>query len=650
MRKKLPLILSLSLAFAVIFPVVACAQNLLTNPGFEEGITGWLPHAGAAISTSLIGRTGSGSAKVTNRNVDYWQGIRQSLLGVMQPGHTYRISGWVMLDNAAGDAIGLKIKQDDDRGTKYFGSNWSTGHDTHWVQLSGYFTLDAEGPLTDLYVYFEGPAVGINFYVDDAVVEDIDVGNWLEQANERIEQIRKTDLQITVLSPAGRPLPDVEIRLRQLKHHFAFGSAISYWQMHNQEYRDFFKDHFEWAVMENSSKWYSNEYNQGQVTYENADAIYQFCSSNDITMRGHCIYWGVDQFVQDWIKALDNVQLQAVLESRMNSVVNHFKGRFVHWDVNNEMLHGSYYKDRLGDSIRTWMFQAANAIDPDCRLFVNDYNIVSGSDTNAYHSQIQNLISSGAPVHGIGVQCHLWGDSVIPYIIYESLEKLATLGLPIWCTEYDFAAVDENVRADGLENFYRIAFSHPDVEGILMWGFWENAHWRKNCHIVNADWTLNEAGRRYEALLREWTTDETLLTDGDGRASFRPFYGTYEVTLTYPGVAPTVVTGAITPDADSDLASLRLNDPLDCAEVHALGLQMSGDLNPDCILNVNDLTLFAGEWLLCSLPGSNCPAASGSLAGDFNNDQTIDLADFSYISAQWLHCNDPQNSFCSSEE
>jgi len=40
-----------------------------------------------------------------------------------------------------------------------------------------------------------------------------------------------------------------------------------------------------------------------------------------------------------------------------------------------------------------------------------------------------------------------------------------------------------------------------------MWGFWERVHWRgRDASIVNDNWTLNEAGRRFESLMNEWTT------------------------------------------------------------------------------------------------------------------------------------------------
>ena len=133
--------------------------------------------------------------------------------------------------------------------------------------------------------------------------------------------------------------------------------------------------------MENESKWYSNEPSHGNVTYAVADSITNFCFINGITLRGHAIFWAVDQYVQPWVQNLSNPALTNAISNRLNSAVNHFKGTFVHWDVNNEMLHGNFYGNRLGNGINPWMFQRARALDPNVKLFVNDYNVVAGNET-----------------------------------------------------------------------------------------------------------------------------------------------------------------------------------------------------------------------------------------------------------------------------
>jgi endo-1,4-beta-xylanase len=82
------------------------------------------------------------------------------------------------------------------------------------------------------------------------------------------------------------------------------------------------------------------------------------------------------------------------------------------------------------------------------------------------------LIALGAPVEGLGVQAHV-SPTFDPESYYNNvLEKLAVAGLPIMLTEFDYSEPDVNLRADGLENFYRICFSHPNVIGIMQWGFW----------------------------------------------------------------------------------------------------------------------------------------------------------------------------------
>jgi len=387
-------------------------------------------------------------------------------------------------------------------------------------------------------------------------------GDWKVEANNRIEQIRKRNTKITVISFQGQPLSNMEVKIKQIKHDFAFGSAINMNVINNAELKAFFKSHFEWAVMDNDAKWELNEKEQGVVSYASADSIYDFCSKNEIKMRGHCLFWADPDHVQYWVKNLPNDLLWAAITNRLNDVVNHFKNKFLHWDVNNEMLHFSFFEDRLGETVTKYMFDYVNKLDENCKLFVNDYNIINGGwDLDGYKTQIKELLELDVPIHAIGVQCHMNHEFVNPEEIIIRFESLAELGLPIWVTEFDVDApssidgIDEEKHAQYLEDFYRIAFSLPYIDGILMWGFWEGDHWRINrgehCYILKkdivdpatGDWFLNKAGKKYEALLwGEWTTPEfSDFTDSNGVVSFRGFHGTYEVMITGPGVTPKVL-------------------------------------------------------------------------------------------------------------
>ena len=62
---------------------------------------------------------------------------------------------------------------------------------------------------------------------------------------------------------------------------------------------------------------------------------------------------------------------------KVRSKIKNFVCRFQHWDVNNEMLHGWFYSDRLKPGIRNWMFKAAHNADPNAKLFVNDFDVLA---------------------------------------------------------------------------------------------------------------------------------------------------------------------------------------------------------------------------------------------------------------------------------
>lgn len=198
-------------------------------------------------------------------------------------------------------------------------------------------------------------------------------------------------------------------------------------------------------------------------------------------------------------------------------------------------------------------------MDPDVQLFVNDYNTIEGNDTAAYKAEIQWFLSQGAPIDGIGVQGHFVG-SINPKDVESRLNSLGQLGLPIWITEFDTVNADPNKRANQMEALYREAFSNPNVDGILMWGFWAGSQWRgPNASMVNLDWTLNADGQRYDDLMHEWTTIADGATNSGGNLDFRGFAGTYDITVTGPNGQTTVSRVTLNPGTSTSQFTIAIN-------------------------------------------------------------------------------------------
>ena len=362
----------------------------------------------------------------------------------------------------------------------------------------------------------------------------------------RIRQYRMGDFII-------KAEPGVEVHIEQLRHEFWFGAALSsgaFSGRMNEEdqrkYTETFLANFNAAVTENALKWHSMERRQGQVNYDTVDAILAWTDKREIPLRGHNIFWGVPNYVQPWLKAMDDATLRETLKARALDIGKRYRGRFAEYDLNNEMLHANYYADRLGPGITKQMADWVKQADPGARLFVNDYDILTGNRLDDYIKHIRGLLEQGVPLAGIGVQGHLHGETFDPKALQHALDELAKIGLPIRITEFnmpgqrsafmkqrslELTPEQEQTKAKNLAEYYRICFAHPAVEGILMWGFWEGANWIRQSSLYRRDWTPTPAAETYRNLVfKEWWTDSKIKADADGQCRIRAFYGKYNVT------------------------------------------------------------------------------------------------------------------------
>ena len=389
--------------------------------------------------------------------------------------------------------------------------------------------------------------------------------DWRGEADRRIEQLRKGDLVVEVRGQDGAPLKDARVKYRLKRHSFLFGTAIAYAPFADtgddgRHYRKFILDHFSALVCENEMKWYATEAERGREDYAPADALLAFADQHGLAMRGHCLFWELEKHVQPWLQALDQSELRAAMQRRLTAIVNRYAGRLVAWDVNNEVLDGSFYRQRIGPDATAWMFREAARLDPKTPLFVNEFGILGErGKTERYLELIRDLRARGAQVGGIGIQSHdcdrltadgrmvlapgerphwMLSTPLTPEAFFATLDRLhAETGLPIHLTEVSAKFPDANRRADLLEMLFRLGFSHDAVRAIMLWGFGARTHWMgPDAALMNADGTLNPAGSRISRLLREeWSTQGNGVTGADGCHAFRGFYGSYALDVRAPG-------------------------------------------------------------------------------------------------------------------
>jgi endo-1,4-beta-xylanase len=348
--------------------------------------------------------------------------------------------------------------------------------------------------------------------------------------------------------------PGANVSVEQISHEFWFGAAISnglagdYWSAEDKkQYKEKFLMNFNSAVTENAVKWLSMEREQGKVNYATVDGILEWADTNEIIIRGHNIFWGIEKFVQPWLKEMDDKELERTLRNRAYDVASRYKGRFVEYDLSNEMVHGNFYEDRLGDGITKKMTEWFHEKDPTAKLWLNDYDILTGKRLDDYMAQIRKLLKQGVPIAGIGVQGHLHAETFDRAELKRSLDSLSTFGLPIRITEFNtpgqrskwvdnktdkLTPEQELVKAQEIVDYYKICFAQPLVTGILQWGFWEGSNWIPASSMYRRDWSPTPAADAYQNLIfKQWWTKTSGVMAADGQSKIPAFYGEYKIVV-----------------------------------------------------------------------------------------------------------------------
>ncbi|KAK4345428.1 hypothetical protein RND71_035604 [Anisodus tanguticus] len=323
---------------------------------------------------------------------------------------------------------------------------------------------------------------------------------------------RKRAVTIHVVDENGLRLPAAAVKVKQISSDFPFGSMISRTILGNLPYQEWFLKRFKATVFENELKWYKTEPLPGQFNYTVVDQMMEFVRKNKLIVRGHNMFWEDPIYVQDWLENMTAPQLQRAMKSRIKSVMSKYRNEFFHWDqVHRE--------------------------DPLATLFLNEYNIVERCDSNAsvdsYIDKFKELKKGGVKVAGIGLESHF--DIPNPAFMRAVLDKLATLKLPIWLTEVDVKR-DLGPEKQGLyfEQILREAFSHPSVNGIMLWTARSVGGCYQTCLTDEKFHNLPAGDVVDKLLLKEWQTGTKHgKTNEFGSYSFRGFLGEYKVSVIY---------------------------------------------------------------------------------------------------------------------
>jgi endo-1,4-beta-xylanase len=372
---------------------------------------------------------------------------------------------------------------------------------------------------------------------------------WRVAALARIEELRTAPINVRVLDRRGRPVRGANVQVDMVRSAFLWGSSVSAERLTDTDrdsdiYRQKVIDLFDVTVIENGFKWprwVDPPYRARALT------SLEWLRAQGKLVKGHNLAWPSWRFTPSFIAndPAARANIANLNDAHIREILAATKGKLIGWDVVNEPINESaYYEYMPRTHVAEW-FKIAQASDPNLQLTLNDYGLLNRSSSPIMAGRMLDFArlmkDNGARVDILGAQGHVGQTPRAPASVLSDLDILGRDGHQIQITEFDMNTRDEQLQADYTRDFLIALYSHRSVTGLIMWGFWENEHWKKDAAMFRPDWTPKPNLAVWQDLVRrQWRTQVRGATSRSGQLEARGHLGTYRVTATHRGRTGTV--------------------------------------------------------------------------------------------------------------
>lgn len=400
-----------------------------------------------------------------------------------------------------------------------------------------------------------------------------------ERIKDGIEQNRKGYANICVKDKDGNAVSNVKMKLKQKSHEFKYGANLFMLdEFENEEknelYKKYFADAFNMATL--PFYWDATEPEKGKTRYaKDSEKVYrrppidlciEFCEKHGIEPREHALAY--DGFFPKWLYDASVTEVKLALKNRFKEIAERYKDKIPTIEVTNEMEwqegETAFYNE---PDFVEWCFKTAEKYFPANQLVINEWTGLPWGDrcrvTDKYYSYIEANMLKGARIDAIGMQYHMFYRKeqeyectrpfYDPVNLYKHMDLYSNFGKPLQVTEvtvpaYSNEPEDEALQAEIIEKLYSIWFSHPNVEQIIYWNvpdgyaaFAEQGDMTSGENyyyggLLRFDMTPKPAYYAIKNLFEKtWHTEAEITSDADGEATFKGFYGKYDVEIEVNG-------------------------------------------------------------------------------------------------------------------
>jgi len=274
-------------------------------------------------------------------------------------------------------------------------------------------------------------------------------------------------------------------------HGIGLGVAVAVNPLvHDDDYQNVVTGNYTSVTAENTMKWQYVQPERYEFDWSGPDAVVGFAGRNGLDVRGHTLLWHNQQ--PAWLSegSWTEAELLEVMREHMDALMGRYQGRITTWDVINEPLvdggpglRENLWYQVLGEDYIAEALRMAHEVDPDARLYINEFGIEGAGDkADALHELVTGLLDRGVPLHGIGFQGH-FVHGAVPEDMAEQMRRYSDLGLDVTVSELD-VRIPEPAEPEQLEEqareYQRVVEACLDVPtcvNVTVWGVSDHHSW-----------------------------------------------------------------------------------------------------------------------------------------------------------------------------
>ncbi|MFW6059427.1 MAG: hypothetical protein ACODAQ_04560 [Phycisphaeraceae bacterium] len=384
-------------------------------------------------------------------------------------------------------------------------------------------------------------------------------GGWVDAAQDRIEDIRKTEVRLIVLDAAGNPVPNANVHIDQQRHAFPLGftlvedqwpealpSGAPLWRCFNAIALDALTD---WSAM--SSR------HDAPPNVEPIEQIVRRAQRTGITARFGGLISADRARNPAWLAELDKPALREAFDRRLSEALRGVLGPFTQYDLYTHALDHDDIEQTFGTPALRALYDRAQALAPDASIGLRVRDSLLGGRMRQMARRITTMRLDFIPFDYIAIEPRMTRQ-LVQAPLQRTFDQLEELNANVTLVGVEMGGRSEAAAAYNLEVLLRTAFASSSVQGIWLGPLTAEQTTAEHAALLDDEGNPTPPGEVVDRLFHEtWRTDHRAATDALGNVRASIFAGVHDITAELPNGETLAMTVRVAPNDDERVIVLE---------------------------------------------------------------------------------------------